>query len=87
MLEKLPLEIPTDNYRPHKHYYIRKYFLAILEFSRVLSTRSCTNIEMESAISRNETGGVFEIYIPSKLGLTSVYCDMRTDGGQWIVSS
>lgn len=47
--------------------------------------QSCYNISLDSAKSRNETGGVFDIDIPT-VGKTEVYCDVTTDGGNWIVS-
>lgn len=49
-----------------------------------ITPRNCHDISLESAKSRNETGGVFDIKVP-EIGLTEVYCDARTDGGNWIV--
>lgn len=47
---------------------------------------SCNDLMLESAKIRNDTGGVYDIYIPPGIGWTEVYCDLTTDDGDWIVS-
>lgn len=60
-------------------------FITALDPLSTWIRHSCSDVNYSMAISRNVTGGVFKINIPS-VGISKVYCDMETDGGKWTVS-
>lgn len=45
----------------------------------------CGNAQFENAKSPNYTGGIIE-YNVSGVGMMRIYCDVKTDGRNWIVS-
>lgn len=45
----------------------------------------CRNASLQRAGSSNATGGVYEYIVPG-VGTKKLYCDLETDGANWIVS-
>lgn len=42
---------------------------------------SCNDVDRDTT----KSGGIFDINIPG-IGVSEVYCDLETDGGNWTVS-
>ena len=61
-------------------------FFIILELNR-RNRKDCGLVEQSEAKSWNGTGGVFDIYLCDSENAVEVYCDLSTDGGNWIVST
>ena len=47
--------------------------------ARLINSRNCMDVKKSGA----QQSGVYDVIIDGKI--TSVYCDMETDGGGWMV--
>ena len=49
------------------------------------SARSCIDVKVKWLKARNDSGGLFDIFVTGQKS-QEVYCDTETDGGEWTVS-